>query len=437
MAFPSDLLDVTVEIYYSSAWHDITTDVFDRDGSNSITITRGRGNESSQCDPGRAMLKLNNANGKYSPRNPNSALFGLIGRNTPIRISYTDNAVTYIRFVGEVTAWPSRWDPSGSDIWVQVEAWGILRRLQQGATPLRSALRRAVMFSSPGPIAYWPLEDGVRASTAASGLIGGAPMTGSIIFQSADGPPGSDHVVSIRAGGEAWGPVTGCSTTLWTVEHVALWPDTDSAAANSMSLQIDASGGTVSSWRISANDSPDVVQISYLIPPSATYTAVLSTEPGFNGEWKHIIFEASQNGADVDVNVAVNGTAVLSTTLAGQTMGAITRVGLGTFEDVPDSEIPVVGHVTVWSGIPVTADTISAAFGYDGELVTDRLERLCDEEDVPIAVTGESSARMGPQRVATLLELLDDCAGVDRGFLYEQREAVGLAYRSNSSRFNQ
>lgn len=437
VAFPVDALDVTVELYYDSTWNDHTTDTLDRDDTNSIVIERGRrSSEGSRCDPGHAILKFNNANGKYSPRNPNSELYGKIGRNTPIRISYEYDSVTYVRFVGEVTAWPSRWDPSETDVWVQVDAWGILRRLGQGASPLRSALRRAVLSTSPAPIAYWPLEDGVRASTARSGLVGGNPITGSIIFQAADGPDGSDGAVSIRQGGQAWGTVTGANATFWAVDHVALWPDTDTAAANSMSIQINTTGGTVSSFRISANDSPDVVQLSYVVPPSTTYTALSTTEPGFNGEWKYIVFEAFQNGANINVGVIINNTLVLNTSIAGQTMGAITRVGLATFEDVPDNEVPNVGHIIVWDYTPAT-DFPQAAEGYDGELVTDRLARLCDEEGIPISITGESLAQMGPQRVATLLELLDDCAGVDRGFLHEQRDAVGLAYRTNSSRFNQ
>src|SRR5690606_30321071 len=95
-----------------------------------------------------------------------------------------------IRAHVEVSSWPQHWDPSGQDIRAPIEGAGILRRLGQGASPLRSPLARllprtgsigqtAVMTD---PVAYWPLEDGEQATRAASGLPGGQPaaMTGTI-----------------------------------------------------------------------------------------------------------------------------------------------------------------------------------------------------------------------------------------------------------------
>lgn len=75
--------DVTVELFYSGVWNDITADAYTRDP---ITITRGRPDESTRTPPSTLNLTLNNNDGKYSPRNPRSPLYGLIGRNTPIRV---------------------------------------------------------------------------------------------------------------------------------------------------------------------------------------------------------------------------------------------------------------------------------------------------------------------------------------------------------------
>lgn len=74
-----------VELYYSGDWHDVTAsdDVYDRDP---ITITRGPG-DSEQTPPSTMTFTLENRDGKYSPRNPRSELYGVIGRNTPVRCS--------------------------------------------------------------------------------------------------------------------------------------------------------------------------------------------------------------------------------------------------------------------------------------------------------------------------------------------------------------
>jgi hypothetical protein len=84
MAFPTDPLGTLVEIKPGSTWTDITADV---KLSDRITITRGRATERARVDASKCTLTLNNKDGKYSPRNPLSTLYGTIGRNTPIRIS--------------------------------------------------------------------------------------------------------------------------------------------------------------------------------------------------------------------------------------------------------------------------------------------------------------------------------------------------------------
>lgn len=78
--------DPIAELFYSGAWHDIvsTDDVLSRDP---IAITRGRPDESSRIPPSTLGMSVDNRDGLYSPRNPSSALYGLIGRNTPIRVS--------------------------------------------------------------------------------------------------------------------------------------------------------------------------------------------------------------------------------------------------------------------------------------------------------------------------------------------------------------
>jgi hypothetical protein len=72
-----------VDLYYSGAWHDITSRVYQRDR---IQITRGRPNESTSADPSDCRLTLDNRDGMFSSRNPSSPLYRLIGRNTLLRV---------------------------------------------------------------------------------------------------------------------------------------------------------------------------------------------------------------------------------------------------------------------------------------------------------------------------------------------------------------
>ncbi|MFC6017211.1 hypothetical protein ACFP2T_13465 [Plantactinospora solaniradicis] len=96
MAWPSSPLGVRVEIYLGPAlgWVDITADVrLGRANSGGgITITRGRQNWGQDADFSTVDLTINNRTGKYTARNPRAEYYGIIGRNTPIRIRVNELA---------------------------------------------------------------------------------------------------------------------------------------------------------------------------------------------------------------------------------------------------------------------------------------------------------------------------------------------------------
>ncbi|TDC35655.1 hypothetical protein E1211_15210 [Micromonospora sp. 15K316] len=96
MAFPDTQVAAEVDLYLGDTlgWvnvldaGDVRHSVADSGGG--ITITRGRPNEGREPDLTQCSLVLNNAGGRYSPRNPASPYYGLLGRNTPIRVRVGD-----------------------------------------------------------------------------------------------------------------------------------------------------------------------------------------------------------------------------------------------------------------------------------------------------------------------------------------------------------
>lgn len=85
------MTDYITELLVDGQWQNITPDVRD---SDPIVLERGRRDWATDTDPATMSLRLNNGpskvatgvQGRYSPRNPRSDLFGKIGRNTPIRV---------------------------------------------------------------------------------------------------------------------------------------------------------------------------------------------------------------------------------------------------------------------------------------------------------------------------------------------------------------
>ncbi|OQO89936.1 hypothetical protein B1813_19035 [Saccharomonospora piscinae] len=96
----SGLWPVAVELFHSGRWNDITCDV---DVSDELRITRGRSDYQSSASPARLSFTLDNSDGRYSPRNPVSPLYGLIGRNTPVRVRVGEPEVV-ARLLGDSTS---------------------------------------------------------------------------------------------------------------------------------------------------------------------------------------------------------------------------------------------------------------------------------------------------------------------------------------------
>ncbi|CAM5251244.1 hypothetical protein SGLAM104S_01641 [Streptomyces glaucescens] len=176
---------VTVELFVGGEWVDLTADgyVMVRDDSGQIRITYGiQGGEGSQTDRATASLQLRNTDGRFSPRNPSGPYFGLIGRNTPLRISVPDgNGGKSYRLWGEVAEWAPNWDPSGNDVWVDVTVHGIMQRLAQAPAPERSVIYQTWLDTSISDFDYY---GDITTSTAATGgsLFGG--LTGRYVDSS-------------------------------------------------------------------------------------------------------------------------------------------------------------------------------------------------------------------------------------------------------------
>jgi hypothetical protein len=77
--FPEDFLGV--DLFYDDGWQPVGADL-DQSG---VRISHGARSEAGRPDASSMTFTVTNHDGQYSPRNPNSPLYGLVGRNTPVR----------------------------------------------------------------------------------------------------------------------------------------------------------------------------------------------------------------------------------------------------------------------------------------------------------------------------------------------------------------
>jgi hypothetical protein len=347
-----------------------------------------------------------------------------------------------IRFCGEVSDWPVRWDISGTDVYVPLEASGILRRLDQGQSPLRSTMYRGTIGTS-GLRAYWPCEDGEDATALASALDGHPPM----IIPGTDDPnfaAFSDFKCSgslPTLGDSAWvGAVPTYTNTnvirVWFLCAIPAGGATDGEAL----IHIHTSG-TASRWRLLYGTGGNLT----LKANDGAGTEILSSGPwGFdlNGKLVRIAVQLSEDGADVDWDLAtleVGSTIGVGTsdTLASYSVNRCTTIVVNSGDTV--GEEVAIGHVAVWDETASIYDLDDELNAYAGETAGRRILRLCEEEGIAARSVGDpdDSTPLGYQLPNTLLDLLREAEQGDGGILYEPRDMLGLAYRTRESMYRQ
>jgi hypothetical protein len=654
MAFPADPLDLTAELYVNGAWTDITTSVFTRDGGG-VAIERGRRDEGSRADPGKAGFSLKNTNGTFSPRNPTGPYYGQIGRNTAVRFSVagpstylalpgdtlskahapdaaslgitgdidiridveldnwrrrcdlaakyqtsgdqrswalylhgagdgvltftwatagtlastidvsstvpvpapatgrqavrvtldvnngsggrtvtfytaatiagpwvqlgdpvtaagvtsifdsvagielgdavnlaaepvkgklyafelrsgiggtvvanpnftiqTPGAVSFadtaspantwtiegdaeitdrlIRFTGEVSAWPPRWDVTGRDVWVSAEAAGIQRRLGQGSPVEGSVMYRGMTFDAEQVVAYWPMEDAVGAKSLASASPGVGPLqiVGTPELASHGGFIASAPL-PVLAGAQLTGAAPSYTATTQTqvrwLMNVPVAGDADN-----QSVVTFYTTGSLRRWECHYGVGGTLGLRAF----DAGGTQVFDTGDfafAVNGKQLLVSVELTQDGADVDytlgtLEVGQSSGLFAGGTAAGQTVGRVGVIIVSPNGGLADTAI---GHLSVQTVITSFFDLADQMNAWIGESAGRRIVRLCAEEGIECLARGDidDTEPMGAQQPGALLDLLGEAAETDGGLLYEPREVLGLAYRTRASLYNQ
>jgi len=349
---------------------------------------------------------------------------------------------TLSRLVGEVPAWPPRRTTSGH-VTVPIAPAGILRRLGSGSKPLQSAAFRSTQFNDPdAPILeYWPCEDGEEAGTIASGLDGGknAIISGNIALAASSVFISSAPLPEMNASSFSM-PIRSYTTTGESqmrffmsipsgglVDGTLLARMTCTGTAKSLDMTYTTGGGL----QFSAYDGDRTL---------LDQTGAISFN--VNGRPMRFSIGLTQVGADIQITVGslVPNAAfanVLVDTLNGATVGRVTGMSIGSTVDIADS---VFGHVTFQSAETNLFDVVEQLDAYDGEAAGTRIVRLCTEQGVSASFPASALAdqiTLGPQRIKKFVDLLEEAATSDQGFLLEARDAIEINYRSLTTMYNQ
>lgn len=381
------------------------------------------------------------ANPDFTVQTPGAASFvdstgktWTVGTNTALSNRKT-------RFSGEVPAWPVKADTSGRDVYVQIEAAGILRRLGQGASPIQSAMRREFGNTArTGIVAYWPCEDGSQATSFASAHAGEYPMVisdpAAVNPATYSGWTASDPLPTFTSTTAiVRGSVVPYAATDWA--FLRMFVSISNTPAASMRLASFTTTGTARTWSVFL-DPAGLTLKAYDIDG----TEILNSGALFDmiGHPRQIGVELSRNGTGIDWRLIVffieDGltNASITGTLASRTIGAVTQVRMG--EDGGLDQVSF-GHIAVATTATAFASTGDAIEGWQGETASARIARLGREELVPVSVYAPGTEPLGAQRSQTLLTVLQEAATADHGILGEARGSTSLVYWDRVGLYNQ
>jgi hypothetical protein len=423
-------------------------------------ITRGQADETQQTQPSQGSgIRLSNVDGWLTPRNPSSLwylLWGVEGQDTPLRISQQYPLGPYVRLQGNVTSIGPTW-PSGHESWSEVDVMvagrlGALQDVGSAAfSPLKYGLGRSIIPAGALPVLYYPFEEGSGA-TYTTEFSSTLPLTpaGPINWGASSALAASAPLPTIPAGSSV---IIGIGTSLassWRFDFVFSVPTT--VATQSAVIQWSMFGGaTAPKWRLLVTPgTPPVMKLQAFTPAGVEQfgdtgiplqqlngVAIPTGAPIF------CTVQAHTNGVSVDWSHSYSypggfgGTVASSGNKNPMTLGIPLRAFL-----MPDAVMDgmIFGHFAYiqpsdWTGTSFANGDFVYADANDGESATSRISRLCQENNIPLTLTGSSHQTMGPQILDSIHGLLRAAEEVDGGILCDGRSS-GLTFLPLSARQN-
>lgn len=345
------------------------------------------------------------------------------------------------RFHGEVSEWPPRWDITGSDVTVPIQASGIMRRLGAGSV-VRSPLRD-FMEAQSGILAYFPCEDGSDATRPGNAAPNGViPVANDVSFGSDSDLPASDGVMTNNSSSSSFSSLVRATSSTGNINFVLLFR-LASLPGGTVELCRLLMTGAITLVTFQVTDTTSRISLINADGSSAattvnTYGAEIDVT-----QWTALCISLTQDGSNIDYFAYthdVGGTTVYaqSGTVAG-TVGRPTGIALhGALSGARFAHLIVTNQSFPF----VTFGLFDAVSAYDGESAVVRMERLCEDAGITFrtirpGLSTDPSTIMGAQRRGTLLELLQAAAEADGGILFEPRDWFGLCYRTRDALQNQ
>lgn len=396
------------------------------------------------------------------------AVFDASSITSPIGISIlVASEGEAIRFSGEVTSWPQHWDVSGTDVYTQLGATGILGRLDRDDAASFAAYPTFLssLVDEFSPTHYYPFDSTHRNRTVEgdypylSTINPNLSYSGKIRARFGSGELSDDIPGGVVLGNTYIAPnpraanLTAEAAFDFIFRSPGLGPFGTAVHIHSGYVATGDDDVSFTIWRLSLqfnadglNSTLDVRQTTTTDPLTTSGSSLGTTgtlAELTDGELHHVRLLIVEDDPQYDWEVFIDGNSVLSGTTSlptnSGTYAARTFQPGFRYNPGEDFEPLSMGHLVTWDDVPPLASIINALSGYDTERAGRRIERVCLENGIPLTTLGDldETPFMGPQLDANPLTIIRECVDVDGGFLYESRTSASLVYRTLQHLHNQ
>lgn len=434
---------VGVDLYLSGAWTP-QTPIHQRVFSDDpIEIIKGY-ERNGDTRPAKITLTFNNDTGAYDPDNPMSPLYGIAGRNTPIRV--------LVGGVEQQRAELSSYAPDATIDHVPganrgraetpVVAEGILRRLGRWTDPVRSPMYTQYT-SMANVVGHWPMEDGTDATQLTNTVAGGRAGFFSGATLASDGPSGAAQAVKLTATSAMSGyfAKVASNNAGWQATAAIKLDAIPPSATFTNMITWTTTNGTRWIWAV--NNTQYRVQVIERDGSIAYTAAVTYSANHVPTNWMIFRFKATQSGSNFVLEPAwyPQDASTSSGFTSAPTPGAVgslyswTILGAAALADAGVSHI--LGVTTAAPDV-MSGDVANAFNGYAGEEPWVRFARLCNGAGVvpKYITTTAANVKMGPQRPGRFVELLEECARTDDARIFDDEDDLALIWFGRIARYN-
>lgn len=433
------------------SWLDISDRVRWQDG---VTIVTGKRDRDPNVPASTASFTITNIDGEMSRQNVYSTLYGSLFKHNPIWITTNVGNGEFDEFFGFTQDMPKRSDKSGTDGKINMVCKGPLDHIFRSKEK-ESPLKTACLFADATFL--WTLEEESTATQAGSALVGGSPMqqTGTIEWASSTAVVGAKSLPNMRSGSGTLvgaldqgipGGAPGYAFDHNYIVSIVTSPE-DFASGSFTVFHINTENqNSIAAWDLNVTNTGTLQLVSYDYLGATTVRSTSAVIPGIFTEPKLLTFTGElldNTTGDARFRILVNNVEVTTTTLVQYTGNLL----FGTLTASSASEAAPLGffmvhHLDYFSGdylrnvdsVPNGAEIVAALTGHAGDMVHERLARVCRQRGIPFYTSAGTSQRLGPQPIDTPIAVIRNAELVD-GVVYEKE--FGLAYKSTAEYYRQ